>query len=306
MQMTRILAWLASLSLFLLPASVIAIEDADTSTFEFESYHDLVQLFDGLGYTEAAWDAGLRDVNRVYLQSMPTRWRSKHAGQVEVRFKKDLFLRVIAPLVMHANEQILEDRNRLLALDANNPGADPWLARLSERYGVAGPGEAGHPSDWIERLLERVDVVPNSLALAQAIEESGWGTSRFADVGNAMFGQWTWGQDAIKPEAQRAGKGDYGIKAFATPQDSVDGYMLNINTHRTYDDLRKRRKSIRDQGGQATGSDLAGTLVHYSERGQHYVDTLMSIMRVNRLHEIDEARFVGPVILLVPVGEGAE
>jgi uncharacterized FlgJ-related protein len=305
MQMTRIPAWLASLSLLLLPVSVIATEDADTSEFEFESFRDLVRLYDQLGYTEAAWNAGLRDVNRVYLQSMPARWRGKYAGEVEISFKKDLFLRTLAPLVLHANERILEDRNRLLALDVKNPGVDPWLASLSERYGVTGPGEGGHPQQWIESLLERVDVVPNSLALAQAIEESGWGTSRFADVGNAMFGQWTWGQDAIRPEAQRAGKGNYGIKAFATPQDSVDGYMHNINTHRTYDELRKRRKSIRDQGGQATGADLAGTLVHYSERGQAYVDTLMSIMRVNRLHEIDEARLVGPVILLSPVCEGA-
>ena len=160
--------------------------------------------------------------------------------------------------------------------------------------------------EFLTQLRERVDGVPNALALAQTIEESGWGTSRFADVGNAMFGQWAWGEDAIKPEQQRSGKGNYGIRAFDSPQDSVNGYMLNINSHPAYADLRNKRVAIRGEGRVPTGPELTDTLLKYSERGQHYVDTLNSIMRVNKLVEIDEAHLVDPVILLVPVGEGAD
>ena len=115
-----------------------------------------------------------------------------------------------------------------------------------------------------------------------------------------------WGDDAIKPEQQRSGKGNYGIRAFDSPQDSVNGYMLNINTHRAYTDLRDKRARVRAGGRVPTGPDLVDTLISYSERGQHYIDTLNSIMRVNKLAEIDQAHLVDPLILLVPVGAGAD
>jgi len=279
---------------------------AEPEVFEFESYTDIVELFDKLGYTEAAWDTGLRDVNRVYLQSMPTRWRQKHSSEVEIKLKKELFLRSIAPLVLRSNELIMEERTKLLALMEAGNSDDPWLRTLAEKYRVVTPDDPALGSKQVDELLKRVDLVPNSLALAQTIEESGWGTSRFADVGNAMFGQWAWGEDAIKPEQQRSGKGNYGIRAFDSPQDSVNGYMLNINSHRAYGDLRAKRADIRAAGRTPTGPELVDTLLKYSERGQHYVDTLNSIMRVNKLLEIDSAHLVGPVILMVPVGDGAD
>lgn len=278
----------------------------EPEVFEFHSYRDVLELFDRLGYTEAAWDEGLREVNRVYLQNMPSRWRNKHASEVEIKWKKELFLRTLAPLVLRSNELILEERAQMISLIESGKADDPVLRALGEKYGVIGPEDPAMTAGQLDELRKRVDMVPNSLALAQTIEESGWGTSRFADVGNAMFGQWAWGDDAIKPDQQRSGKGDYGIKAFASPQDSVNGYMLNINTHRAYAELRIKRAAVRAAGRTPTGPDLVDTLISYSERGQHYIDTLNSIMRVNKLVEIDKARLVDPVILLVPVGEGAD
>jgi Bax protein len=278
----------------------------ESQVFEFDSYKDIVELFDQLGYTEAAWNEGLREVNRVYLQNMPSRWRQKHSSEVEIKMKKELFLRTLAPLVLRSNELIMEERAQLLAMLEAGQSDDPWLRALAEKYRVAKPEDPAPGPQQLDELLHRVDLVPNSLALAQTIEESGWGTSRFADVGNAMFGQWAWGEDAIKPEQQRSGKGNYGIRAFDSPQDSVNGYMLNINSHPAYADLRNKRVAIRGEGRVPTGPELTDTLLKYSERGQHYVDTLNSIMRVNKLVEIDEAHLVDPVILLVPVGEGAD
>ena len=298
------LAGLFLLLLLALPTSVAAQQE---EKFEFESYKDVNQLFEELGYTEAAWNEGLREVNRVYLQNIPSRWRHKHSQEVEVKMKKELFLRVLAPLVLRSNELILEDRARLQSLADSGELDDPWLRELAVRYRVIdSDDDSGLDDTSLAELLARVDSIPNSLALAQTIEESGWGTSRFADQGNAMFGQWAWGENAIKPEQQRSGKGNYGIAAFNSPLESVQGYMLNINTHRAYTPLRDKRATIRSAGGVPSGEDLATTLVNYSERGQHYVDSLNSIMRYNKLNEIDEATLVGQVILLVPAGEGAD
>lgn len=274
--------------------------------FEFESYQDLLTLFDELGYTEKAWDTGLREVNRVYLSNMPSRWRGQHSKEVQVKMKKELFFRVLAPLILRSNEMIMQDRERLVAIMNGGDKDAEWISGLAVRYRVVDSAEVDIGAEQLKALVARVDTIPPSLAMAQTAEESGWGTSRFADQGNAMFGQWAWGDKAIKPEQQRAGKGNYGIAAFDSPQGSVNGYMLNINTHRAYGPLRDKRAEMRSSGQTLTGADLAPTLINYSERGQHYVDSLNSIMSYNKLGEIDEAHLVGEVIHLLPVGDGSD
>jgi Bax protein len=287
----------------LLSISNVAVAD---EVFEFESYKDLVPLFEKLGYTEEAWDKGLRDVSRVYLSNVPSRWRGKHSNEAQVRVKKEVFFRILAPLILRSNELIMQDRERLqLFADGKNKDSE-WIADLAMRYRVIDSADSEVGPEQLKELMNRVDIMPPSLAMAQTAEESGWGTSRFADQGNAMFGQWAWGDKAIKPEQQRAGKGNYGIAAFDSPQESVSGYMMNINTHRAYAPLRDKRAQIRSSGQAPTGAALAPTLLNYSERGQHYVDTLNSIMSYNKLGEIDEARLVGPVIHLVPIGAGSD
>lgn len=274
--------------------------------FEFESYKDLLPLFERLGYTEKAWDSGLREVSRVYLSNMPSRWRGKHSKEIQVGLKKEIFFRVLAPLILRSNELIMQDRERLMAF---SDGADKdagWVAELAVRYRVIDSTDSGIGPAQLSELLNRVDIMPPSLAMAQTAEESGWGTSRFADQGNAMFGQWAWGDKAIKPEQQRAGKGNYGIAAFDSPQESVIGYMMNINTHRAYAPLRDNRAQMRSKGQKPTGVALSPSLLNYSERGQHYVDTLNSIISYNKLAAIDEAYLVGPVFILTPVGAGSD
>ncbi len=296
---TPVLALLFSLLSF----TNVAIAE---EVFEFESYKDLIPLFEKLGYTEEAWDSGLRDVNRVYVTNMPSRWRGKYSKEVQVRVKKEIFFRLLAPLILRSNELIMQDRERLKSFIDGADADAGWVSALALRYRVIDSPESEVGHEQLKELINRVDMIPPSLAMAQTAEESGWGTSRFADQGNAMFGQWAWGDKAIKPEQQRAGKGNYGIAAFDSPQESVSGYMMNINTHRAYAPLREKRAQIRSKGQALTGVALAPTLLNYSERGQHYVDTLNSIMSYNKLGEIDEAHLVGPVILLVPVGAGSD
>lgn len=294
------------LSLLLISNSVFSAE----RTVEFKSYKELLSLFEQLNYTEKRWDAGLREVPRVYLGRMPTRWRNKHSKEVQTKIKKEVFFRVLAPLILRSNELIMKDREQLLKV-ANNDDLrmqnQSWLQELAIKYKVIKSSASDLTSEQMTELKSRVDIVPPSIAMAQTAEESGWGTSRFADLGNAMFGQWTWGDKGITPEQQRKGKGNYKIAAFKTPLDSVMGYMMNLNTHNSYKLLRKKRAMLRSSNKPVTGLALTETLVNYSERGRDYVKSLNSLISYNKLSEIDEAHLIDKeTIILVPVGDGAE
>ena len=274
------------------PAPPPVEQPPEEQRLEFESYTEVLELFDQLQYTPEVWQAGIREVPRVFITKIPERWRNETTREIDVLLKKRLFFRALAPLVLRANEMILADRARLQAAGAED---DEWVSELARRYDV----EDGDPVE----LLARVDIVPVSLALSQGAEESGWGTSRFAAQGNALFGQWTWGDNAIKPEQQREKLGNYGIAAFETPLQSVLAYMHNLNTHRAYAKLRALRASMRSAGEPLSGRSLAETLDRYSERGADYVKSLHAIMRVNQLDASDAAYLAeGKTIWLVPGG----
>jgi len=279
-----------------------------------ESYLDVQDLMTELNYTPEAWQAGIREVPRVFLTDIAPRWRSKVSKEVSVITKKRIFFRSLGPLALRANELISAERKRLESLvGEKNAGkslnADDrsWLGKLAVRYQVVDTADAELGRGEFDELLNRVDVVPASLVLAQGAEESGWGTSRFAAEGNALFGQWSWDEKAIKPENQRSELGNYGIAAFETPLLSVMAYIHNLNTHRAYAGLRARRAEMRAKGDKLSGWELAKTLTSYSERGAAYVDSLHAIMRVNQLKPVDDAYLSdGPTYFLVPVGEGAK
>jgi len=283
-----------------------------TQRIEIESHDDVKALFEKLGYTPEAWQAGIREVPRMYLTNVPRRWGKKTSKEITVLTKKRVFFRVLAPLVLRSNELILRERTRAETLASEIRAGKQlsaedrqWLQELAVYYKVIDSAEAELDSAELDELLVRVDVVPVSLALAQGAEESGWGTSRFAGEGNALFGQWTWDEKAMVPEQQRRALGNYGIAAFETPLQSVLAYAQNLNTHRAYADLRAKRAEMRSNGQVPTGRTLAATLTSYSERGEAYVKTLYEIMDVNRLDAADEAHLGdGPNILLIPVGEG--
>jgi Bax protein len=143
----------------------------------------------------------------------------------------------------------------------------------------------------IDELLYKVDIIPTGLALGQAAYESGYGASRFAVEGNALFGQWTYGGKGLVPEQQRKSLGDHRIAAFDWPFDSVRGYYINLMSHPAYEDFRRLRAETRAAGRPLKSMELADGLIKYSERGQEYVDTLKGIMRANGLDSADNAVF---------------
>jgi len=279
-------------------------------TFAFANLDEIRDYFVAAKYTIDDWRGGDRSVPRFYLASVPSRWRHEVAPNLPVQLKKRYFFFVYAPLVLEANETILLNRDRLLDLTLNKTRTaedQTWLRDLAAQYFLEAPDNEAVSDDVLDKLAHRLDIVPPSLALAQAAVESGWSTSRFSDMGNALFGQWTWSGDGITPAEQRDHLGDYKIRAFDSPEQSIAAYMHNLNTHRSYRDFRDQRAGLRAAGQALTGKDLATTLTSYSEKGQEYVEMLLSVIRVNELEQVDATylRDMKPV-MLVPVGPGSD
>jgi uncharacterized FlgJ-related protein len=258
-------------------------------TVESKSYNDVLQLFNEIGYTAEQWQAGIREVPRIEITNIPQRWQEV-TRTIPVSDKKNIFFRLTGSGILQANEKILSEREHLLnAINKKDIQENEWLASLGVKYKVIKQESDKLDNAAMIELKKRVDIVPPSLALAQAAEESGWGTSRFAIQGNSLFGQWDFSGKGIKPKEQRSELGNYGIAAFESPQDSIEAYMLNLNTHRAYERMRQKRAVFRQQNKEPTGWDLAKTLDKYSERGNDYVKSLHAIMSYNKLNDADQA-----------------
>ena len=244
------------------------------------------------------------DVPHAMITGISQRWR-EGARNMPVHDKKEIFYRFMLPLIVHANGMVMVRRERLqeaqATLASGNPVADDAIQRIREGAvllrvldeDAAAQLTSGSPNlaGVIDELLYKLDIIPNGLALGQAAYESGYGTSRFAVEGNALFGQWTYGGKGLVPEQQRKNLGDHRIAAFDWPFDSVRGYFINLMSHPAYEDFRKLRAKLRAEGKLLTSLALADGLIRYSERGQEYVDTLKGIIRVNKLDIADGATF---------------
>jgi uncharacterized FlgJ-related protein len=243
-------------------------------------------------------------VPRAIITGINPRWRET-AQTLPVPQKKEIFYRLMLPLIVHANEMVLDRRGRLesarTAVAGGGNLSDEQLegirlaARLlrirSEEDAEKLGGSSEELLEVIDKALYKLDVIPAGLALGQAAYESGYGTSRFAAEGNALFGQWTYGGKGLVPGQQRKDLGDHRIAAFDWPFDSVRGYFLNLSSHPAYEDFRSLRAKLKASGKPLTSLAMADGLIRYSERGQEYVDTLKGIIRVNKLDIADGAEF---------------
>lgn len=205
--------------------------------------------------------------------------------------RKQIFLSVALPLILKVNEEIMEEREKLEKLilkekyDMEINGLERrWANRLSQKYRV-------QEDDW-EILLTHVDTIPVSLALAQSIEESGWGTSRFAREGNALFGQRVWSSgEGLVPHERDEGK-NYEVKAYDKLISSIRDYARNLNSFGAYEDFRHERARLKSLFGTVSGYELTYSLHSYSERGTDYIETLQMLMRVNNLGQFDDTQLV--------------
>jgi Bax protein len=191
--------------------------------------------------------------------------------------RKQAFLTYLRPIIESENDRIREDRNRLKSLDLDNLDwmDESWLAKLAMRYDV----EATDHS----RLMRRVDIVPASLALAQAAKESGWGSSRFAREGFNLYGQRCYVRGCGLPARSASPNARWELAAFLSPATSVRSYLQNINTHDRYRNLRAQRANAREADRKLSGMTLAGGLEAYSERGSEYVEDIRNLISHNDL-----------------------
>ena len=217
-----------------------------------------------------------KQVKPIYFTRLP-----RDLDQIKtIKAKKETFLQIVLPLVVAENEKIETDRNYLLKVIRDNDSSEKlqWLKRKFKEYKVK-DGD-------INELIEKVDIVPTSIALAQAAKESGWGTSRFALEGNAIFGQWTWDGVGIEP-LDKSDDQSHKILKFPILRASVKAYITNLNTHPSYKNFREKRLMLRQSNKALSGIDLIHELENYAETGKEYTRILEQIIEQNDLQEFE-------------------
>jgi Bax protein len=253
------------------------------STIEYENTVSLnsettLNLFKDLNYNLKGIRAGGK-VKPIYLTKLPKDLRTLG----DTKQKRELFIQIILPLILDENLRITEDRKKLfkiLSKNFNSVGERVWLKRRFKEYKI----EDGD----LAKLKMRMDIIPVSIAIAQAANESGWGTSRFALEGNALFGQWTWSKKGISPKNKDPNK-SHKILQFQVLKASVNAYKNNLNTHNAYKEFREARAKLRQNNKEIIGTELTKYLKRYASIGEKYVIILDDIIRKNSLTDFDTA-----------------
>ena len=203
-----------------------------------------------------------------------------------VKKRKNLFIQIILPLIIAENNNIKLDRNKLFSIlnkSKNSEAEQNWLNSKFKQYGVMNKD--------LPTLKIRMDQIPTSMIIAQAAKETGWGTSRFAQEGNALFGQWTWSGEGIKP-ANADKDTTHKVMKFNVLQASVKAYQRNLNTHSSYRDFRSARAELRGNREKLDSMILTEHLDSYAETGKEYVKILQQIIRQNNLTDFDDAKLL--------------
>lgn len=272
-------------SALLSSVAIGAEEDAAENNIEIievSSVDDLEKIFSQYDYH---WPPESDvDVPAILLKKFPDDWP---VVQV-VKRKKELFLRVLLPMVLAENRRIHEQR-MLLSLILSGPSGEDdsalvrWVGSIAKDYGVDKP----FSDEGKTRLLRHFDIIPHGLVLAQAAIETGWGSSRFLQQGNSLFGQWTWTEQGIVPDGRDSGL-KHRVKSFNSLHLAVRDYLHNLNTGHAYEQLRLMREQMRSDGRSLSALQLAGGLAKYSARGDDYVEELRTIMQSNQLTHLSE------------------
>ena len=261
----------------------------DVFKFEEEAQQDTVrlsastieQLFKDTDYTLSEVRKS-KKVKPIRLSLLPNEIKQIESSKK----RKSLFIQIILPLILEENNLILIDRKRLFSIlnkNKNSKREINWLNRKFKQYGVLNKD--------IPTLKVRMDIIPVSLAIAQAAKETGWGTSRFALEGNALFGQWTWSGDGIKPAGAESDT-KHKVMKFKVLKASVRAYQRNLNTHSSYKNFRQLRAQLRDDSEKLDSLLLADQLDNYAETGKEYTKILKQIINQNSLKDFDDVKLM--------------
>lgn len=252
----------------------------------------------GMAVCLSQYEVGdMGDLTQAQPQTLEYSEIPDFASIQDIAKKKQAFFDYFAAIVENENARILNLRDRLIDIEKNvrdnktlEEKEEKLLKEVAGKYDVELERDVGNT---LEELLSRVNAVPVSLALAQAANESAWGTSRFAREGNNYFGQWCFKQGCGIVPSQRAGASRHEVRVFDSAAASVKSYMHNINTHRAYSDLRLIRAQAESEGEYVSGVLLAEGLLNYSERGHAYVEEIQSMIEFNHLDRMEANSQIG-------------
>ena len=254
-------------------------EEKDTRGFNTPHARSVLALFDELKYDLNEIRSG-KPVKPVFFTQLP-RGINELGDIIE---RKKIFIQIVLPLVLSENEQILVERKKIISLSKLkkiSKADKKWLESKFKYYKV----KEGN----FEKLLERADIIPPSLAIAQAAYESGWGTSRFALEGNSLFGQRTWARNAGIVPLDRGENQTFKVTKFDIIRASVKAYKKNLNSHASYEALRQERLLMRENSEVISGLELSKHLINYSEIKEKYVFYLQKIIEQNSLTDFDKS-----------------
>ena len=233
-------------------------------------------------------DYNLKDIRKnklvkpITIDILPSEIKSIE----NTRKKKEFFIQIVLPLILEENKKIRLERKTLFSILNKNNNSEAernWLKSKFKQYGVVNKDLA--------TLKIRMDEIPVSLAIAQAAKETGWGSSRFAQEGNALFGQWTYSGEGIKPAGSDVGD-THKVMKFKILKASVRAYKRNLNTHKSYKKFRKVRAIQRDVYGSLNSLELVRYLDQYAETGEEYTKILKQIIEQNKLTDFDDAKIL--------------
>ena len=259
---------------------VFKFEDLPEDTVRL-SASTIEQLFEDTNYSLSEVRKS-KKVKPIRLSLLPNEIKQIESSKK----RKSLFIQIILPLILEENNLILLDRKKLFSILNKNKNSKKeinWLNRKFKQYGVLNKD--------IPTLKVRMDIVPVSLAIAQAAKETGWGTSRFALEGNALFGQWTWSGDGIKPAGADSDT-KHKVMKFRVLKASVRAYQRNLNTHSSYKNFRQLRAQLRDDSASLDSLLLADQLDNYAETGKEYTKILKQIIKQNSLKDFDDVKLM--------------
>ena len=255
------------------------LEDIDENTIRLGA-STLNEIFKSANY-DLDIIRKTKKVTPIYISVLPA-----EIGKIEsTKEKKEIFIKIVLPLILRENEEIISDRKklfRILGKIKNTRAEKKWLKFKLKQYQVKN-------SDLSE-LKIRIDIIPVSLAIAQAAKETGWGTSRFALEGNALFGQWTYTEDGLKPANDITG--NHKVMRFNILQASVRAYKRNLNSHRVYKNFRSERAKLRERGEKINSLKLVKYLDKYAETGKLYTQILEKIIKQNSLMDFDQSKLL--------------
>ncbi|MBR1544832.1 MAG: glucosaminidase domain-containing protein [Alphaproteobacteria bacterium] len=250
------------------------------------SYRKMQQLFLDSGYDLEKIRNKEIDVPRIFIKSLPDDFNMIESPKE----KKDLFIKFLLPLILKKNDELKAGREKLLKIKEKLTKNQKLSNTESEFFNYV-KQEYKTETGNIDDILAKLDEISVSMALGQAIQETGWGESRFLIKGNSIFAEWTWGGEGMLPRARKSGL-IHRIKTFPTLYDSVDSYANNLNKTRYYAGFRKMRAKLREQGKPLFGRWLMSSMIHYSTEKDKYILDVKRIVRDNNLDDFNEVKLV--------------